>query len=294
MNRVFLPAVSRKYGTELADVRGVWKRYLKENKLTMVDLLKKEKHLIHLNEYGNGLMAEIIQSHLRRRPELPDDAWNDRVKTYSVGPEGDVDWKNGKLVLPFEGNKVDLICKEGKSTPAAIRIDGKKPSEFPELYSVDRTEMVAQPLFPPILLRVQAEKPRFVEAWNMTITDIAEGNQFRFKVSGSITGEDGEGESGKRFVSKSGRVAIDPEDILIVLAKKWLRERNGRAIELCWRVVPFFADEFRVPAKRNPFGETTVIAAQGLSNGKHTLEITGGPDTPLAAIRVHRPPLGRQ
>ena len=157
--------------------------------------------------------------------------------------------------------------------------------------------MVEQPLFPPALLRVPAVKPRIVETWTMTITNIAaEGNQFKFKVKGSITGEDGEGESGKRFVSKSGRVAIDPDDILMTLAKKWSwsRDRNGAAVELRWNVVPMFADEFVVPAAKNPFGDTVVIAAQGLSNGKHTLEITGGPDTALAAIRVHRPPLGRQ
>lgn len=58
-----------------------------------------------------------------------------------------------------------------------------------------------------------------------------------------------------------------------------------------WSVVPFFADQFAVPAARNPFGETVVTVAQGLPNGKHTLELTGTPDTPLAAIRVYRPPL---
>ena len=49
-----------------------------------------------------------------------------------------------------------------------------------------------------------------------------------------------------------------------------------------------------MPAARNPFGETIVTVAQGLPNGKHTLELTGTPDTPLAAIRVYRPPLARQ
>ena len=46
-----------------------------------------------------------------------------------------------------------------------------------------------------------------------------------------------------------------------------------------------------LPSRRNPFGDTVVIAAQGLPNGKHTLEITGSPETPIAAIRVYRPPL---
>jgi len=52
-----------------------------------------------------------------------------------------------------------------------------------------------------------------------------------------------------------------------------------------------FADEFVLPAQKYRFGDTIVVAAQGLPNGKHVLEITGSPETPIAAIRVYRPPL---
>ena len=284
----FLPPLAKKYGAELADVRIFWKQYIQDHKLTPSDLLFDD---LHLNAHGNYLMAEIISSHLRHRPDLLADSGDDRVKTYTVGPEGDLLWKDGKLVLPFEGNKVDLICKDGSGSPASIRIDGKKPSEFPELYSATRTEMLGFRTVP-VLLRVQNVKPHLIETWNMTITDIAdEGKRFRFKLKGSVTGDDGEGESGKSFVSKSGRVAIGPDDFLMRTAAVWSRDRNGQAVELQWKVVPLFADAFVVPAAKNPFGDTVVIAAQGLPNAKHTLEITGSPDTPLAAIRVYRPPL---
>ncbi len=292
-NYVFLPAIAKQYRTDLADVRGLWKRYLTDHKLKPSDLLFDD---LHLNAHGNFLMGEIVGAHLRHRPELPDTGWNDLVKTYAVGPEGDVAWKNGKLVLPFEGNKIDLICKDGRPTaPASIRIDGKKPSELVELYVPTRTEMVKpMSLFPPIL-SVGANQPRVLEEWTLSATSVdANRKHFKFKVRGSITGEDGDGESGQRFVSKSGRVIIEPEDDFIASSLCLSRDPTATSLEIRWKVGPYFADEFLVPAKRNPFGETTVIAAQGLSNGKHTLEITGGPDTPLAAIRVHRPPLGRQ
>ena len=287
-NRMFLPAIAKKYGAELAEVRILWKQYIHDHKLTPSDLLFDD---LHLNAHGNYLMAEIISSHLRHRPDLLADSGDDRVKTYTVGPEGDLLWKDGKLVLPFEGNKVDLICKDGSGSPASIRIDGKKPSEFPELYSATRSQMIGFRTVP-VLMGVQNVNTRIVETWNMTITDIAdEGKRFRFKVKGSVTGDDGEGESGKSFVSKSGRVAIGPDDFLMRTAAVWSRDRNGQAVELQWKVVPLFADAFVVPAAKNPFGDTVVIAAQGLPNAKHTLEITGSPDTPLAAIRVYRPPL---
>jgi hypothetical protein len=59
-------------------------------------------------------------------------------------------------------------------------------------------------------------------------------------------------------------------------------------------VVPQFVDAFVSPGVTDPTVETTVRLAQGLANASHTLEITGSPDTPIAAIRVYRPPLARE
>jgi hypothetical protein len=39
---------------------------------------------------------------------------------------------------------------------------------------------------------------------------------------------------------------------------------------------------------------STVTLAQGFPGGKHRLEIAGGPDVPIAAIRVYRPPLAEK
>ncbi len=290
-NRVVLPAVAKQYGAELADVRALWKQYLNDHKLKPSDLLLDG---LHLNAQGNYLMAEIILAHLRHRPDLTEATEDDRVKTYTIGEERDLQWKNGKLILHFEGNKIDLICKDGTASPAAIRIDGKKPSEFPELYVPSRVEMDVPRgyLIPPLLL-IKSEKPRIVENWQIKMTGVREAVP-RFRAIGSVTGDDGEGEVGKRFVSKSGRVVLDPDAFHLAFALQLSRNQMVDEIVASWRVVPYFADEFLVPATRNPFGDTVVIAAQGLSNGRHTLEITGGPDTPLAAIRVHRPPLARQ
>ena len=62
---------------------------------------------------------------------MPDDEWKDLVKTYEVSK--DVAWKDGKLTLPFEGNRVDVLAAkgDGKSPATQVRIDGKRPSEFP-------------------------------------------------------------------------------------------------------------------------------------------------------------------
>ena len=115
------------------------------------------------------------------------------------------------------------------------------------------------------------------------------GAKYRFRLTGSVTGEDGTGESGKRFISKSGRIVIEAEDLQLSGALEFSRNREALDATIQWKVVPYFADEFALP-KRNPFGDTVVTAAQGLLNGKHVLEIAGGgTGTPLAAIKVYRP-----
>ena len=52
-----------------------------------------------------------------------------------------------------------------------------------------------------------------------------------------------------------------------------------------------FLDEFVSPGVTNTATETLVTLASGLPNGKHTLDISGGDVTPIAAIRVYRPAL---
>ena len=289
MNHVFLPRIARTYKTELADVRGLWKQYLREHKLAIADLLKEEQHRIHLNPHGCYLMGEIIKSHLRHRPDLPEERWTDRVKTFTV--DTDVSWVDGKLTLPFDGNRVDLIFGEDSGPPAQVRIDGKKPSEFPELYVPSRPYLIPRCYAPPIL-RVQAEKTRVVEDWVLTVTDMSpDRTWFKYKVEGSVTGADGEGDTRSRFVSKSGRVVLDPDDFHLAFSLALSRDPAATRVECRWSVVPLFRDEFVVPERRNPFGETVVTVAQGLPNGRHMLEISGSPETPIAAIRVYRPPM---
>jgi hypothetical protein len=175
-----------------------------------------------------------------------------------------------------------------------VRIDGKKPSEFPELYAATQTVMRPR-TYSPSIMRVQREKPWVLEDWTLTVTEMSpDRSLLKFKVKGSVTGEDGEGDTGHRFVSKSGRVVIDVDDYAFAYAFHWMHNKGSTSVEVRWSIVPLFADEFALPDKKNPFGDTVVTVAQGLTNGKHTLEVTGSPETPIQAVRVYRPPLGRQ
>ena len=285
MNHNWLPAVSKRYGTELCDQRGLWKHYLTDNGLQPKQLLKDG---VHLNAQGEFLMAQCVKAYLRYDPRLPAAAerW---VKTYEVGK--DIAWHDGLLRLALEGNRVDVIVKPGAAPPAAVKIDGRRPSEFPGLYGFTRTRAKPGGKWPPIA-PVKAKKPLVLEDWTMEVVKDQDPKAYRFTLRGSKTGPDGEGRSGARFVSRSGRIVIEPEDWNVAYALMLAQVQPvPDRFTVSWSVVPHFVDQFVSPGSADPAIETAVTLAQGLPNARHILEIAGSEKTPIAAIRVYCPPL---
>lgn len=292
MNHNWLPSLAKKYGAELCDQRALWKAYLTENKLEPKALLRDS---VHLNAHGEWLMAECVKAYLRYDPQLGRSPAEDWVKTYNVGK--DVRWTDGKLRLEFEGSRVDVICKPGKAAPAAVRLDGRKPSDFAELYGFTRA--VTKPegkwlVKWPVIAPIGSQKPLLVEDWTLAVTTDAQNEKlFTFTLTGSKTGADGEGRSDVRFISKSGRIVIETNDwnVNYALGLAGIKPVPEK-FEVKWRVEPGFVDEFTAAGVKDPTIETAVTLAQGLPNTKHTLEIYGGDAASIAALRVHRPALG--
>ena len=290
MNHNWLPSLAKKYGAELCDQRTLWKAYLTENKLEPKALLRDD---VHLNAHGEWFMAECVKAYLRFDTKLGPSPAEDWVKTYQVGK--DVRWANGTLRLHFEGSRVEAIAKQGQAEPASIQIDGRKPSEFAELYGFTRAVTHPDGKWPvkwPVIAPVGSEQPLLVEEWSLAVTrDAADEKRFAFSLAGSKTGPDGDGRSDARFVSKSGRVVIEPDawNVGYALRLAGIKPMPEKLL-VKWWVLPFFADKFVSPDVNDATSETIVPIAQGLSNAKHVLEISGTEATPIEAIRVYRPP----
>ena len=285
----WLPELADKYGCEIAEIREPWRRYLKDNRLQPQQLLSDE---VHLNDWGNFLLAALIKPHLRYNPNSPQPP-QDLVKTYTVG--SDVKWQDGKLVLEFEGNRIDAIADKtfnGKAISARITIDGKKPSEFPELYSITRPSVTLGVPWPAII-QISSQKPLIVEDWKAVITEInSDASQFKFDVVGSKTGYDGSGTNDKLFVSNSGRVVIEPKNWWLKNSYEYSKKPTPKGFEISWQVRPMFVDSYVPPKIADSTREYPTTLAQNLSNSKHTLEIVPETDgkVPIQAIRVYRPP----
>jgi hypothetical protein len=143
----------------------------------------------------------------------------------------------------------------------------------------------------PALLRVETASPLVEEDWSLKIDQAsADGRLFRFSVRGSATGEDGDGFSTNRFVSRSGRVVIEPADWNLAYSVAVFKRPVPENYTATWRAILRGADVAGPPAAISG-EEARVTVAQGLPPGRHSLEIRGGHlADQIQAARFYSPP----
>jgi hypothetical protein len=282
-----------KYGCELAEVREPLRAYLKANDLLPKDILRDS---VHPNALGQFLIAKLVLPYLRYDPAFPKTPWENLVRDVPVPGSSVKGGADGSLELTFEGNRIDLIAahtQESKLGTAKILIDGKAPSEFPELYYHSRPNAAPQVWWPAVN-RIGWEKPLVLETWTAKILECdPEKNVLSYEVIGSKTGPDGKGDQNQRFVSNSGRVVIDKDLWMICPALRYMKIHLPKDYEVKWEVKPLFVDVYRAPKTEDPAKEDAVTLAQGLRNSQHTLKLIPNGDgaVPVAALRVYRPSL---
>jgi hypothetical protein len=288
MNYTFLPSYAKKYNCQLSRIRDSWKEYLKDNNLKPAQLLADG---VHLNKHGEYLMAELIGQELVYRPEQPADEWKDTVRTLVVGK--DIKWEGEHLVLEFEGNRVDAVAAAGADMmgwTVDVDLDDKKITDIPECYYHARPSGTAGVGWPAIQ-RIDWQKPLMLEEWTATFTGFNDDQtDFKFSLTGSKTGPDGEGSAKEKFVSKSGRVVIAPQDWVFAYCKKVSKKSTPEGFQVRWRVKPLFVGAYHVPKVTDPTVERCTTLVQGIANGKHKLVLCGRKAV-IAALRVYRPPV---
>lgn len=288
MNTAYLPDIARRYGCGLADVRGGWLDYLRANRLEPPALLQDG---VHLNAWGNFVMARLIERHLVYRPGLPKIGWQGLSQTFALGK--DLKPRAGRLTLAFTGNRLDALPTLSRHAAAAscrVLIDGRPPSQD-DLYAVTRPQ--SGPWSTLALVRVDHDKPLQAEDWTLTVTSVRPDNLgWTYDVSGSKTGPDGSGGADAVFVSRSGRVRIDPKDFFRPPAGFHPAPVTvGYTIH--WSVLPLSQDVYHPPAILDPTRDQAEVLAQGLPNGPHTLTLlsNGAGPPPIRALRVYTPPV---
>ncbi len=133
------------------------------------------------------------------------------------------------------------------------------------------------------------------ERWELVFTDLTPG-KLRFRLTGSRTGDDGEGTTTGMFVSKSGRITVDPRDWLFI--DKYQRPEGTPLPALIFQIVEDFRDEVCWHEDQTPSDGRTprtqyVTVADGLTPGEHELTLVPSDKGTFSiqAIEAYNPPL---
>ncbi len=141
-------------------------------------------------------MAELVKPLFCFKPSIPDDPFH--LLTEYKGREV-LNLKNDTLILPFKGNRVDLVYRTSASAPhdsARVFLDGSDPSSFQGTYYMTRPYNLKGEVWPwelPAMIRVDHTTPWIDEEWSCVFTGVEPPYEdFRFTITGSVTGKDGE------------------------------------------------------------------------------------------------------
>ena len=283
-NNIWLPGLCRKYGLALVDVRKYWKLYLKENKLEIKDLLTDG---VHLNEQGNYVMAAIIKNYFDNLLYVP--MADQRIAI--LKRDRDFFVKGDSIQLPFTGNRVDVQNDSPtKTNSIRILVDNQSLKNNERCFYYTRPTLKPDEFFLTnigLLLAMELSRNVREEKWFLTILSIDSlQQQVVFSIKGSLTGEDGTGNSSKVFNSNSGKITIRPDAWFVRKSKgdfalfNWLKPGDV----LQWQIKSMCFDSLALqPVKQ------TIL--QGIVNTTHQLKITGPGAKHINEIIVYLPPL---
>jgi len=280
---VAIRAIAKKYDCLLIDVRKKWIAYLKEHNLQPKALLSDG---VHLNNEGVKLMASFIAPELVRIPGLATTPQAGTVTDVPIDSRAVSRDAAGNLTLAFTGNRVVAISGGKGEAAAEVQLDGQSMAPRPEVWAVTRPSTGPQ-IWMPAIKQIRFEKAPLAEDWALTcLSDSTpDAKKVHFKVTGSVTGDDGEGFSTEKFVSKSGRVVIDPADWHLIWSLGYKKLKLPQGFQVKWKSYPLFTARY----EPQPAG-TEIVLVQNCTNMAHKLTLKGAAGkTGIVGFRVYAP-----
>jgi hypothetical protein len=307
-------AICRKHKAEFVENRRELAEYMKRAGLTPPDLLQDA---VHQTAYGRLRIWDNITRHIAQ-PERFSYAPESRERLIAVagpagaGPEhversgrwttqggllGTRD-KDARLKVRFTGNRINLIGRKGADGGTVkVLVDGLPAERLPVFltnFIQPKRGQHSRTLKGPgpgdvAPHAVDLGKNVIPQTWTITVTsDVGD-----YRLAGSVTGPDGEGNVARQFLSRSGQIGID--------ARLW---RHGRDERKGSPVIfgNSAGDSFTFDVCHCAVGEISFRSeraaafserlAQELSNGPHTLEIVaaGDGDVTIEGLYVFEPP----
>lgn len=296
MSYYFLPQMAEKYKCDLINIRDPWKKYLEDHQLTAKDLLKDD---VHLNKYGEFLMAELIKPLFKYKSKYEPDPFG-LCTTLVAGKDFKI--RKGKLELPFSGNRVDVVYSQKQSPfKAKVLLDNQFPSSFQGTWFMTRPYASNGKSWPwelPAMIHVAHLKPWVAEEWTCRFTEAsAPYEDFSFQISGSVTGPDGAGKASEDFTSSSKRVIIRKGDA--DTGGDWHLNRSYKVVktnvnsgdEVKWKTYSISCDTWQPDPLIRAGEKAFTTLFQGVPNTGHMLRLIAERHSvlPIEEIKVYRP-----
>ena len=307
-------AVCQKHGVELVENRQEWAEHMVAHGMQIeIDPKKLLKDAVHQSDYGALVINENIGRHFATPAKLGYDP-EERERRLAVvdgkssrpgeqveigagwtqaGARVRTSTKGAKVRVRFQGNRIDLI---GIARPdggsATVTIDGQPAGHAPVFFATfiepgRKNFRAGRGLLSDFAPHaVTLGKDVVPQKWTITMTS----DTGDYRLEGSVTGIDGEGNNQQPFASRSGQIAIDPE--------LWRRSKDRKG-NFCNRV----GDTYTFEVVRCAVGEVSLEGdreaqlrhklVQDLPKGDHVLEIVANGDgvVVVEGFDVFEPPL---
>ena len=251
-------ATAERYGCMFIDLRARWCRMLLASGRTSHEMLKDG---IHMKPTSLPFYAEMLAEDLLTPTPLAPNAAAGEVRTVPAA-----------LRLSFTGNRVSACANGETGAEYDVFLDGKPVSECRGAWTMTRTTKgPSKRSWNPMIDRVDfGGGTPVAESWTLEFLPGAskDAKHIPFKLTGSVTGPDGEGTNDQPFTSKSGRVKILPDGWASIFWWGYHKTEPQAGYKVTWETKPLFA----APAKPGAAGEETLLV-QGCTNGPHVLEL---------------------
>jgi hypothetical protein len=281
-----IPAYGKKYGLAVEPQRAWWRDYLLRTHIDPKSMLVDQ---IHPNAQGKTLIAGFFNQYFDNLV----DHWNGETEHLVVPVAGSVD-SSGQETVEFEGNRLEILSSKPLSPRPGAAIDGTAPKDIDGCYLATRASSVQTVPDWPALRRITLRHDHTPQEWTATLTGITpDQNSFQFSVTGSVTGDEGQGDSAHDFVSKSGQISIESQDWMLARAFAEKHIPLSSPFVVRWSVVDMCDGDPEVIDLGNGASQYRYVVGTGLANGKHSVRLTAMPNDAADKIelRAYQPPL---
>jgi hypothetical protein len=284
-----IPAFAKKYGMAVEPQREWWRDYLLQNHLTPQSMLLVDG--LHPNDKGNELIAGLFNRYFDNLVEH----WKGQTEqnVFSIPRDAAKD-PGGMETMNFDGSRLELLSNRPLAVWPSVTIDERSPRDIDGCYQVTRSSSLKSVPDWPTVRRITLLHDHTAEDWTVTIANITPDQKSAdFTVRASATGDEGNGNSSRKYVSKSGQLSIDGDDWMFEWGYALKHIPLQVPTEVHWSVQYICGGKPEVIDRGNGMTQYRYVLGAGLSNEKHKVELLSPLNDLIDVVefRAYKPPL---